>query len=305
MEPRFIPIDRRFTDELTTIMSTKKSDLPLVPETILKKRHDLDDLVRKRAAAAEEARKERGGSGILPHNKGDGKNNSNKTIYVKKPETILARAISRRNNQTRYRRVLKKGMQKRASDKPVFATKVLSDDGDTVQEQKFQSNSFGAPMVFVIRIRDGLGAPKSVRQTLSRLRLRNLHQGVFVRYDETHRKMLHLVEPWVVYGPPTKAVVSDLVERRGYGRIDGKRVPLSDNNLIEEALGEFNIVCKEDLVHELCQVEENFGKAAAFLWPFHLSDNKTTFERRTLKLKDGKDYGDRGEAITEYIQAVL
>jgi hypothetical protein len=42
-----------------------------------------------------------------------------------------------------------------------------------------------------------------------------------------------------------------------------------------------------------------------FLWPFKLVDTKTRFERGTLKLKDGKDYGDRGEAINDYIMEVL
>lgn len=269
-----------------------KSDLPLVPESVLRKRHDLDDLARKRAAAAIPSKKER-------------KLHGKKAFYVKKPETFIARAKSRRCHEIRYKRVLKKGMQKRASNKPTKAIKEIVDDEGEVTEVEYQSNSVGANLVFVIRIRDHLGEPPIVQRTLSSLRLRHIHEGVFVNYNDSMRKMLHLVEPWVVYGKPSKAVVNDLITRRGFGKVDGKRVPLSDNVTIEKELGDKNIICVEDLVHEIYNVGDSFKAATSFLWPFRLTDSKTEFERRVLKLKDGKDYGDKGDAINEYIKQVL
>jgi large subunit ribosomal protein L7e len=286
---------------VATRTDKKQSDLPLVPESVLKKRHDLDDLARKRAALEEvEAAR-------------TGKKHKKKTaVYVVKPETILSQSRSRRNNEIRYKRVNKKGMQKRAVNHKVTAVKevvnTLSDgnDVDDVQEISYQANSVGAPMVFAVRIRDAVAVPPQVRTALGRLRLKKIHDGVFVKYDDNHRKLLHLVEPFVVYGPPSNAAVKDLIERRGYAKINGERVPLSDNNVIEDVLGEkHNILCIEDLVHELCSAGESFDAASKFLWPFQLADSKTDFERRTLKLKDGKEYGDRGEAIHDYIQQVL
>lgn len=275
-------------------MSADKSnsDLPLVPESVLRKRHDLDDLARKRSASAIAVKKER-------------KIHGKKAFYVKKPETFIARAKSRRNHEIRFKRVQKKGMQKRASNKPEIEVKEIMQDDGQVTKQEFQSNSVGAKMVFVIRIRDHIGEPKTVRRTLSDMRLRNIHDGVFVRYDDSMRKMLHLVEPWVVYGTPSQAIVNDLITRRGFGKVDNKRIPLSDNVTIEKNLADKNIICVEDLVHEIYNVGDSFKYAARFLWPFRLTDSKTEFERQVLKLKDGKDYGDKGEAINEYIKQVL
>lgn len=275
-------------------MSADKSnsDLPLVPESVLRKRHDLDDLARKRSASAIAVKKER-------------KIHGKKAFYVKKPETFIARAKSRRNHEIRFKRVQKKGMQKRASNKPEIEVKEIMQDDGEVTKQEFQSNSVGAKMVFVIRIRDHIGEPKPVRRTLSDMRLRNIHDGVFVRYDDSMRKMLHLVEPWVVYGTPSQAIVNDLITRRGFGKVDNKRIPLSDNVTIEKNLADKNIICVEDLVHEIYNVGDSFKYAARFLWPFRLTDSKTEFERQVLKLKDGKDYGDKGEGINEYIKQVL
>lgn len=272
-----------------------KSELALVPEALLKKRHNLDDMARKRAASQKPNRDRK----MIQTKKGKA------NMYVKKPETFISHARSRKNNEIRYKRVQKKGMQKRASDKKEEAVKELEGEEGDEMEIKYQSNSVGANLVFCVRTRDHIGAPRQVKKALSRLRLRNIHEGVFVRYDESHRKLLHLVEPFVVYGRPNKGVIRDLIERRGYGKVDGSRVPLSDNTVVEDALGDVNIICVDDLVHELDTVGPNFGKAAGFLWPFRLADSKTEFERRTLKMKDGKDYGDKGEGVNEYIKQVL
>lgn len=273
----------------------KYKDLPLVPETVLRKRHDLDDLRRKRAAAETEQE-------VAAKNKKKG-------FYVKKLETFIAQGKARHHCQIRYNRVLKRGMGKRASDTPTTATKEMEmEEADTTTTRNitYQNNSVGASLVFVIRVRDHHGACAMVKRSLSRLRLRKVNEGVFVRYDASTRKLLHLVEPYVVYGPPLKGVVEDLVERRGFGKIDGKRVALSDNTIIEQALGDdCGVICAEDLVHEIYQVGDEFSKVTKFLWPFRLSHKTTHFERETLKFTQGKDYGDKGEDINDVIRQML
>ena len=277
----------------------KYAHLPLVPEVTLKKRHDLDVLARKRAAASEEnPRKQKRLA------------NGKSAIYVIKPETLVSRARSRRNHAIRFKRVMKKGMQKRASDKPIMASKEIVDPNDSTSTVtvQYQSNSVDAMhCVFVIRIRDNHGLPRQSKNVLKDLRLNNKHDGVFVQYDEPTRKKLHLVEPWVIYGIPSKAVVTDLITRRGFGTSDDdQRIPLSDNVTVEKALGQdHGLICVEDLVHEIYEVGPAFMAASKFLWPFQLGDSKTEFQRKTLRLKDGQQYGDQGEAMDEFIQQVL
>jgi len=281
--------------------NNNNDQLQLVPETVLKRKHDMDEMKAKRAAQA------------ITNPRGNRKvfSKSKKVIKVHKAETFVANARARRNHEIRYKRVLKKGMQKRASKKKVIKQKTieLDDEGDDEEITKtttisFQSNSVDAPMVFVVRVRDQVGCPLSVKRALSRLRLRNVYEGVFVKYNLSAKKMLHLVEPWVVYGIPSKGMVEDLIKRRGHGKIDGKRVPLSDNTIIEQALGdETGIICVEDLVHELYTVGDGFSKASAFLWPFRLAAPKSGFQKRNLNDKDGvEDYGDKGEEMDEYVK---
>lgn len=287
-------------------------DLPLVPESVLRRRHDLDDIRRRKQATEETS------SSKKSHRGGGGRGS-----YVKKPATFLAKAKQRRNEQIRYRRVKKKGMQKRASKKTVIKTKeiavhnVVDSDDDTVADAevnnstknivKYKANSVDSRYVFVIRIREDAGQPpKCVLNILLQMRLKEANTGVFIRYTPTTKRHLHLVEPWVVYGPPSDGSVGDLMQRKSFGTVKGEKVPLSDNTIIERELGnEHGLICMEDLVHELTNTGKAFEVVAKFLTPFPLSATRSRFEKRILSLKQGKDYGDRGEAIDEYIKQML
>ena len=337
--------------------SSSTSELQLVPETLLKRRHDLDALQAKRAASALTSRKK----SIAAASAG-----GKKTIKIIKPETILARSRHRNNGSIRFRRVSKRGMQKRASDKVVMKRKVwdatkdeeAEDDGavgneenkkikaveDTIVttanddgggatttsntnllEIQYKANSVGASTVFAVLLRPtDASTSRPIKKTLSSLRLRRVHEGVFLPYNLSTRKMLHLVEPYVLYGILSLETISDLVRRRGHCKVDGKRVPLSDNNVIEQQLGEeLGLICVEDLVQVLTSsssaAEEGdndddivsgdgstvFGKVAKFLWPFRLTSRKSKFQRKMLELKDGKLYGDQGELMNGYIREML
>ena len=129
-----------------------------------------------------------------------------------------------------------------------------------------------------------------------------------MRYDTNTRKRLHLIENWVTYGIPSKAIISDLILRRGHGKVDGKRVPLSDNVVIEKELGkktDGEVICVQDMVEELHSVGTQFSHIAKFLWTFQLASVRTKFQKDKLNFKDGGDYGDRGEEMDEFIRQIL
>ncbi len=281
-------------------------DLPLVPESVLKRRHDLDDIRRRNQAETADKDPQ-----LIRTNK---RTVVKKGRYVKKPESYLAEAKSRRNEEARYRRVKTKGMMKRASNTPVIQSKEITmhvDDNDESKGEtktvKYQANSVGVPYVFVIRTREDAGKiPKNIFNILLRFRLNEPNTGVFLQYSAVTRKHLQMIEPWVVYGKPSEGIVKDLIERKSYGFVKGTKVPLSDNTVLERELGaEHGVICMEDLVHELINVGKAFDAVSKFLVPFPLSATRSRFEKEKLQLKQGKDYGDKGEDIDEYIKQML
>jgi large subunit ribosomal protein L7e len=57
---------------------------------------------------------------------------------------------------------------------------------------------------------------------------------------------------------PNLKTVRELIYKRGYGKVNRQRVPLSNNSVIENSLGKYDILSVEDLVHEIFTVGPNF-----------------------------------------------
>jgi len=160
-----------------------------------------------------------------------------------------------------------------------------------------------ARLIFVVRIK-GINkiAPKP-RKILQLLRLLQINNGVFIRVTKATTEMLKVVEPWIAYGYPNLKSVKELIYKRGYGKVNKQRIALTDNSIIEENLGQYGIVCMEDLVHEIYTVGPNFKQASNFLWPFKLSNPNGGFRPRKFNhFVEGGDLGNREEHINALIR---
>lgn len=80
--------------------------------------------------------------------------------------------------------------------------------------------------------------------------------------------MLRICEPYITWGYPNLKSVRELIYKRGFAKVKGQRVPITSNKTIENRLGKSNIICTEDLIHEIFTVGPKFKYASNFLWPF-------------------------------------
>lgn len=136
--------------------------------------------------------------------------------------------------------------------------------------------------------------------------------------------------------------MKELVYKRGYGKVNKQRIPLTDNSVIEGVLGKHGIICIEDLVHEIVTVgphfkarrsgdpPRRFGCAAPrarrppallrdrrpalrrlpvaaqeannFLWPFKLSCPLGGLKKKRNHFIEGGDAGNREEKINELVR---
>merc|ERR1719334_2369800 len=126
-------------------------------------------------------------------------------------------------------------------------------------------------LAFVIRIRGINGVSPKVRKVLQLLRLRQIFNGVFVKLNKASINMLRIAEPYIAWGYPNLKSVRELIYKRGFGKVKKQRLALSDNALIDKALGKYGMICIEDLIHQIYTVGKNFKYANNFLWPFKLS----------------------------------
>lgn len=146
--------------------------------------------------------------------------------------------------------------------------------------------------------------------------------------------MLRICEPYITWGYPNLKSVRELIYKRGFAKIQGQRVPITSNELIENKLGKLNIICVEDLIHEIFTVGPRFKYASNFLWPFKVSFstyfrrffvcnyvcceytlnkylilqlNTPTggWRRKTNHYVEGGDFGNREDKINELLRRMV
>lgn len=121
---------------------------------------------------------------------------------------------------------------------------------------------------------------------------------------------------------PNLKTIRELILKRGYGKINRQRIPLTDNQIIEEHLGKFGIISIEDIIHEVFSVgpafkrkssftfqsrrsadDRKFTEVSNFLWPFKLSNPTGGWRERKFKhFIEGGDTGDREQHINSLVR---
>jgi 60S ribosomal protein uL30 len=168
-----------------------------------------------------------------------------------------------------------------------------------------KANNFYVPaearLGLVIRIRGIMGVSPKVKKILRLLRLRQIHNATFIRLNKSTINMLRLVEPYVSWGYPNLKSVRELIYKRGFAKVGGSRKALADNAIIERTLGKYNIICMEDLIHEVFTVGPHFKQVNNFLWPFKLSSPRGGYRKKGNHFVEGGDFGNREDLLNRLI----
>ena len=162
-------------------------------------------------------------------------------------------------------------------------------------------------LAFVVRIRGIIGVDPKAKKIMQLFRLRQIHNGVFVKLNEATIRMLRLIEPYVTYGYPSLKSVKSLILKRGFGKINKQRIPIGENAVIQDGLNLDSVQCVDDLIHEIFTVGPNFKQVNNFLWTFKLSSPNGGFSSKTklLHFMEGGEAGARGEEINDLIKKML
>lgn len=225
------------------------------------------------------------------------KRKSLETIKAKRKEASVKKAKSR----SKSRKLLFKKAEQ-------YVKEYRQEEKDLIRLKRLAKNSGnfyypGEPkLAFVIRIRGIMRVAPKTRKILQLLRLRQINNGVFVKLNKASVIMLRLVEPYITYGTPNLKSVSELIYKRGYGKVDKQRIPLTDNSIIAKSLGRFGIHGIEDLIHEIYTVGPHFKEANAFLWPFKLNSPLGGFTAKRRHYSEGGEAGVRDEDINKLIR---
>jgi len=160
-------------------------------------------------------------------------------------------------------------------------------------------------IAIIIRIRGIMGVSPKVKKILRLLRLRQLHNATFVKLTPPMVKMLKLVEPYIAYGYPNLTTVRQIIYKRGYASIKGQRIRITDNAVIHKNLKKFNIICMEDIVHEIHTCGKSFKHVNKWLWPFKLNPPRGGFVKKRVHFTEGGDAGNREKYINRLVRKMI
>jgi 60S ribosomal protein uL30 len=160
-------------------------------------------------------------------------------------------------------------------------------------------------LAFVMRIRGINQVAPKVKKVLQLFRLRQINNGVFIKLNKATINMLRICEPYVTWGTPSLANIRKLIYKRGYMKVNKQRIPITSNEIIEGVLGKQNIICTEDLVHEITTVGPNFKYASNAIWPFKLKNPKGGWKKKTNHFVEGGDFGCREDLINNLLVKII
>jgi large subunit ribosomal protein L7e len=223
----------------------------------------------------------------------------------KRTDELAAKAASAKVEGRKKAKAARKTIFKRAES---YVKEYRAKERSTIKLKRQAKNSGNffieaqAKFLFVIRIRGIFAVEPQTKKILQILRLRQIHNGIFLKVNHATMTMLRLVEHFVTYGPPNLKTVSDLIYKRGYGKVNKQRIPLTDNRIIADNLGKHGIICIEDLIHEIVTVGPHFKEANNFLWPFKLSSPLGGYVKKGTHFTEGGDFGNREEEINKFVR---
>ena len=178
---------------------------------------------------------------------------------------------------------------------------------DSKRKAKAEGSIFVEPearVALVIRTKGIMKMHPKPKKILQLVRLRQIHNAVFLVINKATINMIRKAEPYIAYGYPSRKTIHDLIYKRGFGNVNGRRVPLTENEIIEKELGKYGIICIEDIIHEIVTCGPHFKEVNRFLCPFKLSSRKGGIEKKTNPYQQGGVWGNRDTQINSFLRRI-
>lgn len=150
-------------------------------------------------------------------------------------------------------------------------------------------------IIFVVRIRGGVDAQKTVEATLTMLRMEKNNYATILKENQSYKGMLQKAKDYLTWGEPDIETVKLLLEKRA--RL------LGDKKVTNEALKNLGYDNLEKLSKSIITGEVEFSQLNGIKPFFRMHPPKKGFKRTVKRpYNDHGELGYRGEAINELIK---
>ncbi|ELA41677.1 60S ribosomal protein L7 [Vittaforma corneae ATCC 50505] len=162
------------------------------------------------------------------------------------------------------------------------------------------------PNFFVaIQIRSQIKISPRPRKTLALLRLKNINNCVILKNNQSIKNMLQNAKDYIAFGTISYELLRRLIYTRGYGKINGTKVKLTNENIETAFQGKFK--CIEELCDVIYHGKEDMKDVLRFLCPFKLGPPKGGFKNGHKKRSfvQGGSTNDHKELLGELLERMI
>eukprot|EP00742_Colponemidia_sp_Colp-10_P014023 GILJ01015880.1.p1 GENE.GILJ01015880.1~~GILJ01015880.1.p1 ORF type:complete len:385 (-),score=104.86 GILJ01015880.1:83-1237(-) len=151
----------------------------------------------------------------------------------------------------------------------------------TAGEEKMSEKFTTTGVALLVRCKGDL-VPKSVRQAFDRLGLTKIYTARLVHVGPATYKLLQQLKPFSILGYPSEEHIDKLIRTRGcLWNLESKTKRfISGNRLLEEALGQYGVLCVEDLTAAIYHKDEKIDEILTHLAPFDFHPPRMLFMER-------------------------
>merc|ERR1711981_96459 len=207
------------------------------------------------------------------------------------------KAVQKKNNLLKRREYVTKA-RKYAAEYAKEKSSILAQKRAAKSQGNFYVED-EEKLAMVIRIRGVNQISPKPKKVLQLLRLRQIGNCVFVRLNKASIQMLRIADPFIAWGYPSVETMKKLIYKRGAMKINGQRIKIAENSVVEKSVGHLGITCIEDLIHEIYTVGPNFKEANNSLYPVKLSCPRGGWKKITNHFIEGGDFGNREAYINQ------
>jgi large subunit ribosomal protein L7e len=160
-------------------------------------------------------------------------------------------------------------------------------------------------LIFIIRIRGDKNLSDNQKKLFKILNLKKQHEGSIFVVDKNLKKSISCLENYIIYGFINKKNFKDLITKRGYLKYNNGLHPIKSNKLVEDVLGEKNIICVEDIVSEIFSKGENFNFIKKVLRTFKLNKPTEGYGNKASRFVNDGAWGFHGDKLNLLIEKMI
>eukprot|EP00801_Mesodinium_rubrum_P008845 Mrub_08875.p1 GENE.Mrub_08875~~Mrub_08875.p1 ORF type:complete len:247 (+),score=33.52 Mrub_08875:91-741(+) len=187
--------------------------------------------------------------------------------------------------------------------------KRLSKSGKYEWLRRKNCKDFKPRLIVVINISKTLPIDNTIKAIMQELDIiEKLSCKLVIENEENITKLL-TIQNYITFGYISRKYLKDLLFKRGnyYDSSSDKLCTINDNEIIEQYLGQYDIICLEDIIDELFKLRKNVDKVLGFIANFKLDMPEHHYLKNdyTKMYQHGGEYGDRKEDINKLLEKIL